>query len=77
MTRLPRGPIDPHATVGGLVEAFEEVLDLRLHLLIPHGLGRLVDVHHHGPLEVGDGAGYGVHPVIVGERAAALANRAQ
>jgi hypothetical protein len=30
----------------------------------------LVDVHHHGPLEVGDGAGYGVHPVIVGERTA-------
>jgi hypothetical protein len=27
-------------------------------------------VHHHGPLEVGDGAGYGIHPVIVGERAA-------
>jgi hypothetical protein len=24
----------------------------------PHGVGRLVDVHHHGPLEVGDGAGY-------------------
>jgi hypothetical protein len=50
-------PIDPHAAVGWLVEAFDEVLDLRLHLLIPHGLGRLVDVHHHGPLEVGDGAG--------------------
>jgi hypothetical protein len=50
--------------------AFDEVLDLRQHLLIPHGLGRLVDVHHHGPLEVGGGAGYGVHPVIVGERAA-------
>jgi hypothetical protein len=48
----------------------KQVLDLRLHLLIPHGLGRLVDVHHHGPLEVGDGAGYRVHPVIVGERAA-------
>jgi hypothetical protein len=50
-------PIDPHAAVGGLVEAFDEVLDLRQHLLIPHGLGRLVDVHHHGPLEVGAGAG--------------------
>ncbi|MGA7260274.1 MAG: hypothetical protein WCA23_01225 [Stellaceae bacterium] len=51
-------PIDPHGAVGGLIEAFDEVLDLRLHLLIPHGLGRLVNVHHHGPLEVGDGAGY-------------------
>jgi len=29
--------------VGGLVEAFEEVLDFRQHLLISHGLGRLVD----------------------------------
>jgi hypothetical protein len=46
-------PIDPHASVGRLIEAFEEVLDLR----ILHGLGRLVDVHHHGPLEVSDGAG--------------------
>jgi hypothetical protein len=27
-------------------------------------------VHHHGPLEVGDGAGYGDQAVIVGERAA-------
>jgi hypothetical protein len=26
------------------IEAFDEVLDLRLHLLIAHGLGRLVDV---------------------------------
>jgi hypothetical protein len=43
---------------------------LRLHLLIPHGLGRLVDVHHHGALEVGDGAGYRVYAVIVGERPA-------
>jgi hypothetical protein len=41
-----------------LVEAFDEVLDLLQHLLIPHGLGRLVDVHHHGLLELGDGAGY-------------------
>jgi hypothetical protein len=49
-------PIDPHAAVGRLIEAFDEVLDLRQHLLIPHGLGRLVDVHHHGPLEVGAGA---------------------
>ena len=37
---------------------------------VPHGLGGLVDVHHHGPLEVGDGAGYGVDTVIVGERTA-------
>ena len=36
-------PIDTHAAVGGLVEAFDEVLDLRQHLLIPHGLGRLVE----------------------------------
>jgi hypothetical protein len=56
--RLHPDPIDPHAAVGRLVEAFDEVLDLLQHLLIPHGLGRLVDVHHHGPLEVGDGAGY-------------------
>jgi hypothetical protein len=28
---------------GGLVEAFEEVLDLGIHLRILHGLGRLVD----------------------------------
>ena len=27
-------------------------------------------VHHHGPLEVGDGAGYRVYAVIVGERTA-------
>ena len=33
-----RHPIDPHAAVGGLVEAFGEVLDLCQHLLIPHGL---------------------------------------
>jgi hypothetical protein len=44
--------------VGGLIEAFDEVLDLGIHLLIPHGLGRLVNVHHHGPLEVRHGAGY-------------------
>jgi hypothetical protein len=30
----------------------------------------LVDVHHHGPLEVGDGAGYGVETVIVCKRPA-------
>jgi hypothetical protein len=36
------------------VEAFEEVLDL----CIPKRLRRLVDVHNHGPLDVGDGAGY-------------------
>jgi hypothetical protein len=28
-----------------LIEAFDEVLDLRQHPLLPHGLGRLVDVH--------------------------------
>ena len=43
----------------------EKVLDLRQHLLVSHGLGGLIDVHHHGPLEVGDSAGYRVHPVIV------------
>jgi hypothetical protein len=53
-----------------LVEAFDEMLDLRQHLLVSHGLGRLVDVHHYGPLEVGDGAGYRVYSVIVGERPA-------
>jgi hypothetical protein len=34
--------VDPDASLGRLIEAFEEVLDLRLHLLIRHGLGRLV-----------------------------------
>jgi hypothetical protein len=58
--------------VGGLIEAFDEVLDLLLHLLVTHGLGRLVDVHHQGPLEVGDGAGYRVYAVILGERPAVL-----
>jgi Xaa-Pro aminopeptidase len=53
-------PIDAHAAARRLIEAFEEVLDLRHHLLIPHGLGRPVDVHHHGPLEVGAGAVYRV-----------------
>src|ERR1700746_3941920 len=52
-------PIDPHAAVGRLIEAFHEVLDLSLDLSFPHGLGRLVGVHHHGPLEVGYGAGQG------------------
>jgi hypothetical protein len=46
--------IDPNASIGRLVEAFEEVLDLG----IPNRLGRLVDVHHHAPLEVRHGAGY-------------------
>jgi hypothetical protein len=32
----------------------QEVLDLG----IPNRLGRLVDIHHHGPLEVRHGAGY-------------------
>jgi hypothetical protein len=31
-------PIDPHAAVGGLVEAFEEVLDRGQRLLLSHGL---------------------------------------
>jgi len=34
----------------------------------------LVDVHHYGPLEVGDGAGYCVYAVIVGERTAVFAD---
>ena len=42
-----------------LLEAFEEVLDLGVF----HGLGRLVDVHHHGPLEVRHRAGYRVYTV--------------
>jgi hypothetical protein len=50
------------------MEAFEEVLDLGLHLVVPHGLGRLVDIHHHGPLEVRHCAGNRVYAVIVGER---------
>jgi hypothetical protein len=29
--------IDPHAAVDGLVEAFNEILDLRQHLLVSHG----------------------------------------
>jgi hypothetical protein len=37
MTRLPPGPIDPHAAVGGLIEIFEEALDLGLDLRILHG----------------------------------------
>ena len=32
-------PSDPHAAVGGRVEAFSEVLDLRLYLGLLHGLG--------------------------------------
>ena len=44
---------------------------MRVAELGQYRLGRLVDVHHHGPLEVGDGAGYGVHPVIMGERTGA------
>jgi predicted component of type VI protein secretion system len=30
--------IDPHGAVDGLVEAFNEILDLRQHLLVSHGL---------------------------------------
>jgi hypothetical protein len=36
--------IDPHAAVGGLVEAFEEVLDLGVHLSVVHGVGRWATV---------------------------------
>jgi hypothetical protein len=54
-----------------LVEAFDEMLDLRQHLLVSHGLGGLVDFHHHCLLEVRHGAGYCVHPgIVVGERTA-------
>jgi hypothetical protein len=35
--------------------------DLLSHLFVPHGLGRVIDVHHHCPLEVG----YCVQTVIV------------
>jgi hypothetical protein len=38
------------------------------------GLGRRVDVHHHGPLEVRHGAGYGVDPVIVDQGASIAGN---
>jgi hypothetical protein len=62
-------PIDPHSAVGGLVEAFNEVLDLGQHPLLPHGLGRLVDVHHC-PLEVRHGAGYCVQTWNVSRRRA-------
>ena len=34
------------------------MLDLRQHLLVSHGLGGLVDFHHHCLLEVRHGAGY-------------------
>ena len=33
------------------------VLGASLDLGVLHGLGRLVDIHHHGPLEVRHGAG--------------------
>jgi DNA-binding response OmpR family regulator len=33
-----------HAAIGGLMEPFEEVLDLG----VPHGLGRLIDAPHRG-----------------------------
>jgi hypothetical protein len=33
--------VDPHASIGRLIEALNEVLDLSQHLLIPHCLGRL------------------------------------
>ena len=44
-----------------LTDEQTEALIRELSLIIwydPHGLGRLVHVHNHGPLEVGDGAGY-------------------
>ena len=44
-----------------LTDEQTEALIRELSLIIeydPHGLGHLVDVHHHGPLEVGEGAGY-------------------
>jgi hypothetical protein len=39
-------PIDPRATVGGLIEAFEEVLDLGLHLGVLHAPG----LHEDDPI---------------------------
>jgi hypothetical protein len=42
----------------------KEVLDLRHHLLIPHGLGRLVDCPSSWPLKVGDGAGYRIQAAV-------------
>ena len=38
--RCHSDPIDPHTAVGGLIEAFEEVLDLGVHLSVVHGVGR-------------------------------------
>jgi hypothetical protein len=64
---LHPNPIDPHAAVDGLIEAFEEVLDLRQHLLVPHGLAAWSTSIIHGPLEVGDSAGYRLYAVIVRE----------
>jgi hypothetical protein len=43
-----RTPLTGMPRVGGLIEAFEEVLDLGIHLLIPHGLGQ----HDARPLDV-------------------------
>jgi hypothetical protein len=39
MTRCDPLPIDPHASVGRLVEAFDEVLDLGQRLLLSQGPG--------------------------------------
>jgi hypothetical protein len=61
-------PVDPYAAVGWLFEALNEVLDLGLHRGVPHDLGRLLTVHHHGPLEVRHGAGYRVYAVKVSHR---------
>jgi hypothetical protein len=41
-----------------LIEAFDEVLDLRQHLLSRIAWAAWSMFHHHGLLEVGDGAGY-------------------
>jgi hypothetical protein len=35
---IDQDPIDPHAAAGGLVEAFDEVLNLGQRLLLSHGL---------------------------------------
>jgi hypothetical protein len=43
--------LTPHAAVGGLIEAFEEILDLSFHLCVLHGLGRLVDNPTLGPTD--------------------------
>ena len=39
------------------MKASRKCSTLALEVRVLHGLGRLVDVHHHGPLEVRYGAG--------------------